>query len=66
MTHDYTVIYQVVQDGWIMASVPELPGAITQAPTLDEARVLIQEAIEMLLEAYRDHGQQAARPTSST
>lgn len=42
MTHDYTVIYQPIEDGWIMASVPELPGAIAQAPTMEEARGLIQ------------------------
>jgi len=26
---EYTVIYQEVEDGWIMATVPELPGAVT-------------------------------------
>ncbi len=27
---EYTVIYQQeVEDGWIMATVPELPGAVT-------------------------------------
>jgi predicted RNase H-like HicB family nuclease len=34
MTRDYTVVYQEIEDGWIMATVPELPGAVTQGKTL--------------------------------
>lgn len=55
MPPDYHVIYQPIEDGWVMASVPELPGAVTQAPTLEEAKVLIQEAVALVLEAYREH-----------
>ena len=66
MTHDYTVIYQPIEDGWIMASVPELPGAVTQAPTMADARVLIQEAVELVLAAYRDHAGREAPAGSFT
>jgi predicted RNase H-like HicB family nuclease len=55
MTRDYTVVYQEIEDGWIMATVPELPGAVTQGKTLQEARAMIKEAVELLLESYRDH-----------
>ena len=30
MRHDYRVVYTTIEDGWIMATVPELPGAMTQ------------------------------------
>ncbi len=30
MKREYTAVYQTVEDGWIMATVPELPGAVTQ------------------------------------
>ena len=53
--HEYTVIYQTVEDGWVMATVPELPGAVTQGQDLEEARAMIKEAVELLLEAYRDN-----------
>ena len=53
MRHDYTVVYQPVEDGWIMATVPELPGAVTQGATLDEARANIKDAVELLLQSYR-------------
>ncbi len=31
MQREYTVVYQVIEDGWIMATVPELPGAVRQS-----------------------------------
>ena len=53
MKHEYQVVYQEVEDGWIMATVPELPGAVTQGKDMDEARTMIREAVELLLESYR-------------
>jgi len=55
MKREYSAVYQEVEDGWIMATVPELPGAVTQGRDLAEARSMIEEAVELLLEAYRDH-----------
>jgi predicted RNase H-like HicB family nuclease len=52
--HEYTVVYQPIEDGWIMATVPELPGAITQGATLEEARANIEDAVKLLLESYRE------------
>jgi len=49
MKREFTVVYQTVEDDWIMATVPELPGAVTQGRTLEEARDMIQEAVELLL-----------------
>lgn len=54
MRHDYTVVYQPIEDGWIMATVPELPGAVTQGATLEEARANIKDAVELLLQSYRE------------
>ncbi len=58
MQREYRVLYQEVEDGWIMASVPDLPGAVTQGRDRDEARMMIREAVELLLESYRDHAVQ--------
>jgi len=49
MKREYTVLYQPIEDGWIMATVPELPGAVTQGRTLEEARAMIKEAVALLL-----------------
>lgn len=39
------------EDGYYVASVPELPGCHTQAKTLDKLTRRIKEAIEAYLEA---------------
>jgi predicted RNase H-like HicB family nuclease len=55
MRHDYHVVCSTIEDGWIMAAVPELPGAVTQGRDMDEARANIKEAVELLLESYREN-----------
>ena len=35
---EYQVLYQQIEDGWIMARVPDLPGAVTQGKDIEEAR----------------------------
>jgi len=55
MRHDYHVVYTTIEDGWIMATVPELPGAVTQGRDMDEARANIREAVELVLQAYREN-----------
>jgi predicted RNase H-like HicB family nuclease len=54
MKREFNVVYTPIDDGWVMAQVPELPGAVTQGRNIDEAREMIQEAVELLLESYRD------------
>ena len=60
MRHEYHVVFTTIEDGWIMATVPELPGAVTQGRDVHEARANIKEAVELLLEAYRDNAQKDA------
>lgn len=60
MKRDFTVVYTPIEDGWIMATVPELPGAVTQGRDMNEARAMIQEAVELLLQSYREHAAQDA------
>ena len=53
MRREYQVLFQHIEDGWIMATVPDLPGAVTQGKDIDEARTNIKEAIQLVLESYR-------------
>ena len=55
MKREYTVLYQPIEDGWIMATVPELPGAVRQGKNLSEARTMIKQAVELLLLSYREN-----------
>lgn len=64
MTREYSVVYQEIEDGWIMASIPELPGAVTQGRTMAEAREMIREAAELLLESYRENASKDAGGSS--
>ncbi|MDN5851048.1 MAG: type II toxin-antitoxin system HicB family antitoxin [Nitrococcus sp.] len=49
---EFTAVFEKVSEGYI-AFVEELPGANTQAATLDGARQNLQEAIALVLEANR-------------
>jgi predicted RNase H-like HicB family nuclease len=53
MQREYSLAFQPIENGWIMATVPELPGAVTQGRNLEEARAMIKEAVELLLQSYR-------------
>ncbi len=52
MTLTLTAVFERVPEGYI-GYVEELPGANTQAATLDEARACLQEAVELVLDANR-------------
>jgi len=59
MTHTFTAVFEEAPEGGYTAFVEELPGAVSQGETLEEARVNLKEAIELILEcnrelAYRD------------
>ena len=50
----YTAIYERGEDGWWVASCLEMPEAITQGETIDEARDDLKDAIQLLLEVRRE------------
>ena len=47
----FAVVVEKDEDGYYVASVPELPGCHTQAKTLDELMRRIRDAIEVYLES---------------
>jgi predicted RNase H-like HicB family nuclease len=49
----FNVVYEDAGDGWVYAHVPELPDVHTQGQTLDEAREMIRDAIELVLDDRR-------------
>jgi predicted RNase H-like HicB family nuclease len=56
MQREYLVVYEKSDEGWIVATAPELPGAFSQGRTMEEARFMIKDAIALLLESYRERG----------
>ena len=53
MTNNFTAVYQPAEEGGFIAFAEELPGAITQGDTLEEARENLRDAIQVVLEANR-------------
>ena len=49
---EFTAVFRKVPEGYV-AFVEEVPGANTQAATLEEARETLREAVALVLEANR-------------
>ena len=61
----FKVIIEQDEDGWYVASVPELEGCYTQGKTVDQARDRIKEAIRLVLESDKQAvKEKLARPTA--
>jgi len=45
------VVFEPDEEGWVRATIEALPGVITCAPTLDEARELVRNALDEWLQA---------------
>ena len=54
MAKKFTVIIEQREDGWYVATVPDIPGCYTQGKTIAQVLDRIKEAIEVCLEADKD------------
>lgn len=61
---EYTVIYERAGSNY-SAYVPDLPGVIAAADTIEETRTLIREAIEHYFETLRSDGLSIPEPSTS-
>ncbi len=52
----FTPIYEEVENGWIQGRIKELPGVITAAPTHDEAREMLADALREFVASYVAEG----------
>ena len=57
-----TALYETVEQGWTQASLLELPGVITAAPTQQEAAELLLDALHEYLLAAKGSGQPGPPP----
>jgi len=51
-----SVVLRSVEDGFIIASCPQLPGCMSQGLTREEALANIREAISACIEVRREMG----------
>ncbi len=45
-----TIVFEPDEDGWIVASIPEVPGALSQGRSREEARDNVIDALHGILE----------------
>ncbi|OGY15863.1 MAG: hypothetical protein A2784_03380 [Candidatus Chisholmbacteria bacterium RIFCSPHIGHO2_01_FULL_48_12] len=50
----FRVVIEQDENGWYVASVPDLAGCYTQGKTLEQVRQRIREAIELVLESEKN------------
>lgn len=54
--YSYTVLFEPAEEGGYVVTCPALPGLVTEGDTLEEARLMAQDAIRGYLESMRkDH-----------
>jgi predicted RNase H-like HicB family nuclease len=53
----FNAVYEEAGEGWIYAHVPELPEVHTQGKDLEEAREMVRDAIELVLDERRARGE---------
>ena len=66
MKLELTAIYEPQPDGWIVASIAELPGVITQGQSMEEARAMLANALEQMWLARRDLSLAEVQPDHRT
>jgi predicted RNase H-like HicB family nuclease len=62
----YTAVLTPDDDGFICAQIAEVPEAISQGRTLEEAKANVVEALELALEWRRDEGEMLPAPALVT
>jgi predicted RNase H-like HicB family nuclease len=46
---DLTIVYEPGEDGWVIASIPEVDGVLSQGRTREEARTNVIDALRLML-----------------
>jgi predicted RNase H-like HicB family nuclease len=61
----FTAVYEPVENSWVQARLAELPGVLTAAPTQEEARALLADALREYLLALGQTEAGAAAPPAA-
>jgi len=52
----FHIRFQEAEEGGYIVSIPEMPGCVTEAETFEEGLLMVQDALEGLLEVARKYG----------
>ena len=48
MDREYTIVFEVAEEGGYTAFIPEVPGAVSEGETIEEARSMVLDALREL------------------
>jgi antitoxin HicB len=65
MSFTFQIVFRPEPDGGFTVTVPSLPGCITYGTTLDEAKTMAQEAIELYIETLQAKNEQIVDDTQT-
>lgn len=61
----YTAVFEPVEEGGYIVSVPALPGCATQGETFEEAVAMIKDAIKGYLVVLKEEGEDIPQETEN-
>ena len=61
---DYVVVIEKADDGSYSAYVPDLPGCVSCGDSLEDAKQLIHEAIDLHIDSLRQHQEPVPTPSA--
>jgi predicted RNase H-like HicB family nuclease len=63
MLEYHAAYYQLKEDdGWYVVSLLDFPGVNTQGRTLREARLMVKDALQLMVESYLEEGRRLPKP----
>jgi predicted RNase H-like HicB family nuclease len=51
---DLTIVYEDGEEGWVISSIPAVPGVLSQGRTREEARENVLDALALMLSPQPD------------
>ena len=60
MADQFTIIYEPCEEGGFTAHIPEVPGAVSEGETIEEAREMVLDAMREVLAYRREVGSRAS------
>ena len=54
--YTFTMLFEPAEEGGFVVTCPALPGLVTEGDTLEEARLMAEDALRGYLESLREDG----------
>lgn len=58
---DLTIVYEPGEDGWVLATIPQVSGVFSQGRSREEARANVIDALRLMLSPEPDPGDERER-----